>query len=298
LTKRLFTPLALPLALSLASPVALAKDSLYDMGSVFSQPHPFDYQVQAPPPLAWRPAPAVGPIRHQVPAAGRGLYATPAAPRPTPAPATDSGYGFKDGLYLAGTLFGTHSITENHELTGASNLETRHEEDQVAGNSLAIGYAWADKLGHPIRTELEGGVRYRFDLNYRATMAGTINGYATNLATLYTMVNTYYDIDLDSKWTPYTGFGLGYAHHFADTERRAVGGALAHPNRDETTKTGNFSWALMGGVAYDWTPRWRGILGGRYINLGNVDVGPFSESDKITTDYWSMDLILGITYDM
>lgn len=201
-----------------------------------------------------------------------------------------------NGVYFSLDFFATHSNVRDHELTpvgGQTTLEIRHEDDQVAGNSFAVGYALEDL---PLRVEVEAGVRYRFDLNYRAkspTNANLVTGYGANLATLFAMFNGYYDFDLGSDWTPYLGGGIGWAHHWADSTRFNVFTDIEV--KDDFYKD-NLSWSLMGGVLYDWSPSWRIGLEARYVDLGDVEIGPFSGGDKIAAEYRSFDFILGLTY--
>jgi len=201
-------------------------------------------------------------------------------------------------IYYAFDIIGAVSFIRDHELGGSSNrdaLEVRHEDDLVLGNSLAVGYDWKDH-GFPIRTELEAGIRYRFDLDYRAksvTNASLISGYTTNLATIFAMTNAYYDFDLESDFRPYVGAGVGWARHRADTERRDF---PSNSTVSEIDNTDNFTWSLMGGVIYDWTRNWGLGLEGRFTDLGDVTVGPFGGGDKVDSRYYSFDVVIGITY--
>ena len=201
-------------------------------------------------------------------------------------------------IYYAFDIIGAVSFIRDHELSGSSNrdaLEVRHEDDLVLGNSLAVGYDWKDH-GFPIRTELEAGIRYRFDLDYRASSVSNstlVSGYATNLATIFAMTNAYYDFDLESDFRPYVGAGVGWARHRADTERRDF---PTNSTVSEIDNTDNFTWSLMGGVIYDWTRNWGLGLEGRFTDLGDVTVGPFGGGDKVDSRYYSFDVVIGITY--
>ncbi len=201
-------------------------------------------------------------------------------------------------IYYAFDIIGAVSFIRDHELSGSSGrdtLEVRHEDDLVLGNSLAVGYDWKDH-GFPIRTELEAGIRYRFDLDYRAVsvLNGALaSGYSTNLATIFAMTNAYYDFDLESDFRPYVGAGVGWARHRADTERRDF---PTNFTVSEIDNTDNFTWSLMGGVIYDWTRNWGLGLEGRFVDLGDVTVGPFGAGDKVDSRYYSFDVVIGITY--
>ncbi|MBL6936165.1 MAG: outer membrane beta-barrel protein [Alphaproteobacteria bacterium] len=201
-------------------------------------------------------------------------------------------------IYYAFDIIGGASFIRDHALSdssGRDTLEIRHEDDLTLGNSLAVGYDWKDH-GFPIRTELEAGIRYRFDLDYRAksaTDATLITGYATNLATIFAMINAYYDFHLGFDFRPYVGAGIGWARHRADTERNDF---FASSIISEIDNTDNFTWSLMGGVIYDWTRNWGLGLEGRFTDLGDVSVGPFGGGDKVESRYYSFDVVIGVTY--
>lgn len=201
-------------------------------------------------------------------------------------------------IYYAFDIIGGASFIRDHVLSdssGRDTLEVRHEDDLTLGNSLAVGYDWKDH-GFPIRTELEAGIRYRFDLDYRAksaTDATLVTSYATNLATVFAMVNAYYDFHLESDFRPYVGAGVGWARHRADVERRDF---PTNSTIGEIDNTDNFTWSLMGGVIYDWTRNWGLGLEGRFADLGDVTVGPFGAGDKVESRYYSFDVVIGVTY--
>ncbi len=207
-------------------------------------------------------------------------------------------------IYYAFDIIGGVSVVRDHQRGGAltgpiNDLEVRHEDDSVLGNSLAVGYDWKDH-GFPIRTELEAGIRYRFDLDYRAKKdrhpisdGFSVTSYSTNLATVFAMINTYYDFHLEYDLRPYVGVGVGWARHMADTERYNF---LTSSTINEIDNTDNFTWSLMGGVIYDWTRNWGLGLEGRFVDLGDVTVGPFGAGDKVDSRYYSFDVVIGITY--
>ncbi len=201
-------------------------------------------------------------------------------------------------IYYAFDIIGSVSFIRDHTLSdssGRDTLEVRHEDDLTLGNSLAVGYDWRDH-GFPIRTELEAGIRYRFDLDYRAksaTDSTLVTGYSTNLATIFAMVNAYYDFHLESDFRPYVGGGIGWARHMADTERNDH---FASSVIGEIDNTDNFTWSLAGGVIYDWTPNWGLGLEGRFTDLGDVTVGPFGGGDKVESRYYAFDVVIGVTY--
>ncbi len=263
---------------------AEAAGTLYDFNRLFETPHPF----------AGSAAPA--------------QPAPTATPRPAPhatatgQQATASGGARTDGIwrntYFSANTTGGYSWMRNHETVNITGLEERRDEDWVAGNTLSVGYDWSH-LGAPIRTELEVLTRYRFDLDFRGTAGGALQGYMNEIATLGGMLNAYYDFKFVKKWRPYVGAGVGIARHWSQASRTNLGAANADESKiSQDTRTNNFAWALMGGVIYNWTPHWGVRVEGRYTDLGEVVNGPFGDSDTITSDYDAMDLLVGLTYDL
>jgi len=193
------------------SPASAA--GLYDFNYFLNQPHPFA-QPGYPP--------AAAPVRSAAPPVPRYVPARQSAPRPAPAagtPATtppavemaETGQGsFLDGVYYSVNLVGGYSTIHDPELTNVTGLEVRRDEDWVGGNSGSIGYDWDKKFGVPVRTELEPFIRYRFDLDYRGTSGGFLQGYMNEVASFGAMVNGYYDIDFEFwNFKPYVEAGVG-----------------------------------------------------------------------------------------
>ncbi len=265
---------------------AEATNTLYDFNRFFQAPHPFAVPTAAQP---QQPQPA-------------------ATPRPAK---TTSGSEIQvaesDGAFLGGVfrnfyatanVTGGYSWMRNHEFVNGTGLQERRDEDWVAGNTISVGYDWAH-LGAPIRTELEVLTRYRFDLDFRGTAGGNLQGYMNEVATLGGMLNAFYDFKFKKKWRPYVGGGVGIARHWSQARRTNLGAANADDSViSQDTRTNNFAWALMGGFVYNWNPDWGVRVEGRYTDLGEVVNGPFGDADTITSDYDALDLLIGITYGL
>jgi opacity protein-like surface antigen len=293
-------------AFAVGAGAAEAGTGLYDMTRFLNEPHPFAQATTPPAPPAAQPRPAAPvprPAAAPPPPAAAPAPPIPPRARPGPTPASSvrpsaaldpRPLGLKGGFYVTLNAIGTpYSEVSDHSATGITGLDVRHDSDQVAANSLALGYSWKDRW-HPARLELEGGYRYRFDLDYRGRVGATTVGYEANLATAYAMLNGYYDFVVSERWTPYVGVGLGWARNSADTDRNVVAGTGARQSVE--TSTNEFSWAAMAGLTYNWRPDWGVSLGVRYVDLGGVEVGPFAGGDKIEADYWSIDVTLGLTH--
>lgn len=274
----------------LATPgLAEAANTLYDFDRFFQTPHPFAVVAAPPPP------------QYQTPAAAAPPATSPRAAATGKATADTGGEflgGFWRNHYVTANVTGGYSWMRNHEFVNGAGLQERRDEDWVAGNSISLGYDWSH-LGAPIRTELEVLTRYRFDLDFRGTAGGNLQGYMNEVATLGGMLNAFYDFKIANKWRPYVGAGVGIARHWSQATRTDLGAANADESKiSQDTRTNNFAWALMGGVIYNWNPHWGVRVEGRYTDLGEVVNGPFGNADTITSDYTAMDLVVGIVYDL
>ena len=271
-------------------------------GGYYPAPSPYPGVYNAPPPEGFpAPTPYTGVYNENEPVAAR--QDAPQQTQASVSPPVESFItarpdpeenGLKGGYYISLDLIGSIAQVRDHTFTGGSSLEIRHEDDEVGGNSLAVGYNWRNS-GLPIRTEIEGGVRYRFDLDYRGTTDnGNIVGYKTNLATAFAMVNGFYDFHMSRNWTTYLGAGVGWAGNRAKTARDDHDD---YTTQHHTQWTHNATWKVMGGFIYNWSRHWGIGMEAGYADLGNVVVGPFEAGDKIEGQYTSLfDLVIGLTY--
>ena len=184
--------------------------------------------------------------------------------------------GFYVGLRANGSIVDADDIS-GQGFTGS--IDAQNDSDTVAGIAAVVGYKW-DYL--PIRTEVEGGYRFRFDLDVQDQCAPVVD----------------YEADLEwrneSDFTPFIGGSIGYARNDADTDRVVV------PTQATTSKsnaTDNLAWGVMAGVDWEFIDHWSAGLAYRYIDLGEVETGTFSGGDGVSADdYTSHDLLLTFTY--
>jgi len=274
-----------------SSPSAMAA-TLYDFSYFLSQGHPFaNTPTGMVQPVAPQPAmPRTAPIRTPNTTAGTSPAAAATAPEMASMESSASG-----GVYFSVNANGGYSYIHDPETTGITNLQERRDEDWVAGNTIAVGYDWS-KHGWPIRSEIEAFIRYRFDLDYRGTAGGNLQGYTNEIGTYGGMVNGYYDLPFEwKKFSPYVGAGLGMSRHWSQAYRKELDTA-ANTRVSQDTRTNQLTWAVMAGFLYKWKPNWQIRAEGRYWDLGEVENGPFGDNDTITAKYTSLDLVLGITY--
>ena len=171
---------------------------------------------------------------------------------PAVASAQDSGWYIRGNLG-AGQF--TDADIENNLLNGANvlndtNIETESDGD-VAG-SLGLGY----EFGNNWRLELDGNY-LRTDLDVGFGNTGNLDG---DLRTNALMLNAIYDFDLNSRWAPYLGAGLGFVtSHFdlnvPNAALQPLAAADCDPNCNINDRDTNFGAQFLAGLGYDISSR-------------------------------------------
>ena len=264
---------------------------LYDMSQFLNQGHPFVNPSAYPTVIAPRQTQSVQPVVSS-PTKTVSVKSAQPASSDTMAPSSSNMF---DGLYATLNLQGGYSIIGDAETTNITSLIERRGKDWVGGNSVSVGYDWK-KFGLPVRTESEFFIRYRFDLDYRGTAGGNLQGYTNEVATFGGMVNVFHDFKYSwRKFRPYIGAGIGIARHWSQSVRRELD-TPAFTKSTQDTRVNALTWAAMLGFNYEWKKNWLWRVEGRYQDFGEVESGPFGDSDTITGNYTTTDLVLGAMY--
>lgn len=204
----------------------------------------------------------------------------------SPAAAEDAG-GFYVGVRGTGSLAELDSVNANG-FAGSSNVQ--NDSDSNIGIGAVVGYRWQDI---PLRTEIEGGYRFRFDFDAQDS-GPPVTDYEVNIATTTVLLNALLEWRNDTEFTPFVGGSVGWARHSSDTSRVVI------PTQAETSKTtdkDNLAWGVMAGVGWEFLDHWSAELAYRYTDLGEVDAGSFSGGDSLSADdYISHDLLLTVSY--
>ncbi len=198
----------------------------------------------------------------------------------------------RTGDYFVFRGIGGYSLVDDVTETSGGSLQIRNDTDIVGGTALVVGYDWAKK-GPPIRTELEYHHRFRMDFDTRVN-GGTAAGFENQLRTDVVSANIFYDFTPLGRFKPYIGAGMGWARNTSEVDRVPLAGTAKEEREDAKD---NFSWSVMTGVMFRMSEAWQFEVGYRYIDLGEVESGPFQDNTVMTADsYVSHDLILGWVY--
>jgi opacity protein-like surface antigen len=193
-----------------------------------------------------------------------------------------------DRFYLSGKLVAGLAEMSNIESTDIVFATPVNSEigDDVAGVSGAIGYKWRS-----LQVEAEYLWRYRFDFDNRFTNAA--NGIKSNIETHSVMLKTLWNFENSSSFTPYIGAGLGINRHKAESRLR---NSLTQLTDNVYTERENFTWAIMLGVSYPLTKDWNVAIDYRFADLGQIKIKRLSSGGRITADYFTHDITIGINY--
>lgn len=195
------------------------------------------------------------------------------------------------GVYLG--LRGVGAFVEADDVdvqgfTGSKNIQ--NDSDLVAGLAGIVGYRWEDI---PLRTEVEGGYRFRFDFDLQDTGA-PVTDYETNLESVVVLFNAVLEWRNESDFTPFIGGSIGWARNKAETTRVVIP-TQASTDKDEDSD--NLAWGVMAGVDWEFIDQWSAGLAYRYLDLGEIETGTFSGGDGVeANDYTSHDVLLTVSY--
>jgi hypothetical protein len=203
-----------------------------------------------------------------------------------------------EGLYLGAGLAYTRVNDVVYDLIGAPVVAHPAEFDSDHGLGLKAGWGFGSS-----RLELEW-----IDLGVKADTFGRVGEISPAIGKLDVnawMVNVFYDFDLESRFIPYLGVGIGQA----DVKAKHISKHTSPPDRTGFIDGGDkvFSWQAILGVAYQWNEHLGVSLDYRWMKTGDVDhdygVGCIPDSlsgcifnSRLKMDYDFQALSLGLRW--
>lgn len=167
-----------------------------------------------------------------------------------------------------------------------------NDSDQVAGPAIVGGWVFKN---FPLRMEIEGGNRYRFDYDVRDLAPASVVDYEIDVRTWHVLLNTIFEWRNSSDFTPVVGATVGWARNHVDVQRTVLGTQnQITPENDHD----NIAWGGLLGVNWNFAENWSADLLYRYINLGDVQTGmmPGSGESIEAEDYVSHDVLISVYY--
>lgn len=192
------------------------------------------------------------------------------------------------------------TITNIDSTSSTSTLANKNISDDVWGVRTAMGVEMplCGGLAKSVRGEIEYG--YNGETSNNGSFNYKINGH--NLPTNYKLdakiqtvfLNVYYDIQTNTKFTPYVGVGIGYAN-IKETARvsNQVATMSAKDSKD------NLAYNIGGGVSYTLTEKISIDTGYRYTYYGtnNNDSYGIGSYDSAKRKYDSHEIMTGLRYN-
>jgi outer membrane autotransporter protein len=169
----------------------------------------------------------------------------------------------------------------NEDDINPSHLRFGSQNKTVLSGGVGIGYNFKPQFSIPISTELMFTKPDNLNKNTNSRNvsyidddgdAQTANYYLcikTRMNTL--MLNTYYDIDTETDFTPYASLGVGAAFLKYERIGLVTGGDNEDADIDSKSKT-RFAYSVGIGASYKITDNWSTDLQARYTYGGKVSV--------------------------
>ena len=167
-----------------------------------------------------------------------------------------------------------------------------NDTDQVAGPAIVGGWIFKN---FPLRAEIEGGNRFRFDYDVRDIAPGGTIDYEIDVMTWQILLNTMLEWRNSSSFTPMIGASVGYARNKAEIQRTNL---VTQAQITPENSTDNIAWGGLVGVNWAFAENWSADLIYRYMNLGHVETGviPGTGETIEAEDYTSHDVLFSIYY--
>ncbi|KGJ93475.1 outer membrane protein [Thalassotalea sp. ND16A] len=180
--------------------------------------------------------------------------------------------------------------------TDQDTSKSKHDTmDIVFGGLISIGKDYGNwraeiEYAYRYRTDLKGDLGLpKAELHYKGNISGHIN---IDINSQSLAVNFLYELPVIGKFTPFTGFGLGYVEHKASGWNRYRGSYL--PAKDST---GGMLWQVHVGFEYQWQGPWSAQFSFQYVDLNKLQYAT-KEQQTIyyIDDIISIDLLLSLRY--
>ena len=164
-----------------------------------------------------------------------------------------------NGWYLRADAGYTWGLTDGAQAAPnyPSPTESNMGNGYVAGVGGGIKTRW-------LRTDVT--VDYTSPMKYTGT-AVTSDDVTAKISAWSALFNGYVDVGTWHRVTPYVGAGVGVGYvHVSD-----YASTVAPPFSDVNNSQWNFNWAVMAGLAYAISPKFKLDVGYRYMNFGDVE---------------------------
>ena len=196
------------------------------------------------------------------------------------------------------------SISTNGIGTGATIggiVDGTLEDDEVDDYTAGLGFAFGRRFGY---WQIEGEYvwRYRTDWDIVAATPSiqTITNIFSNVETNSLLLNLTRRGPINEHWSWEMGAGIGWVTNDIESDyvEREVPGIRAELKVKDDDSTSDFSYNVFGGVTRELGGPWTLNLRMRYIDLGELETGPFpSRAARASADHTSIEMMFTLERD-
>ena len=155
-------------------------------------------------------------------------------------------------------------------------------DDKVMGGSIALGLSSKINSG-AIRAELEYNKNADAEKSYDMAIEGVNVGEGVlKMKTQSLFLNGYFDINTNTKFTPYISAGVGYTKMKGELKVAGLKG-----DTDDNT----FSWQMGAGIGYALNDNVSAEIGYRYVDYGDFT----DDGDKLEAT--AHEVLVGVRYN-
>ncbi len=172
------------------------------------------------------------------------------------------------GWYLRGDI--GYKIYQDPSVSFAGQDFENEGLDDTAVIGIGVGYRFNDYFRSDLTLDYE--FKSGFDSNTPCGTCAVGGGAGVSLDSadidVWTvLLNAYVDLGTWNNFTPYVGGGIGASYiNVTDVVSQVTGGGPVSYSGDGTW---SFSWALMAGASYAFSPNFSLDAGYRYLNIGD-----------------------------
>lgn len=203
----------------------------------------------------------------------------------------------------AGWYLGPHALvgfanSDNYTRDDPAGITPNGHTDTMGingGAGLWAGYDFKQRSGVPFSLEFGSDFRFRHDMTIDFVDVATAGNFSSksNVQTYDFMVSGLYDLPFGWKLQPYVGGGAGIVYARLENE---VLRSTVFPEADSHTT--NFAWQVQTGVKYPIGKHSKFRIDYRYVDMGQVDTGHYTNvDDGFQADLSSHDIRMGVTWD-
>ena len=181
-------------------------------------------------------------------------------------------------------------------------VDGRLEDEEFDLPVAAIGLTVGRRIGQ-WNLQLETLWRYRTDWNLTAPTPSirTVTNVVSNVETASWLVNVSRIGQINRYWSWQLGAGVGVVTNKLESlyiEREEPGVSPERVFADDNSST-DLCWNLLAGVRFDFSGPWSFNVNYRYIDLGDLDAGPFpSRNAKVSGKHLSHEMLLSMQRDL